>query len=887
MSGASLHDGCGEPQRTPVAIANRPGLSQISYRCGAHASFLNTMLARLSSRTGLHAGEPSDFSVAFLDSVAAMSDVLTFYQERIANESYLRTATERRSALELARLIGYLPRPGVAAGAYLAFTLEDAPGAPEQGAAPMTLGARLKVQSLPKPGALPLTFETIEPIEARPEWNAMRVLRTQPQRLFATMSRVILNGASVDVSPGDTLLIAAESNKAQRVRAVTRDQKRGQTIVDLDTIHVNPPPFRFPIRARWPIQIFFANAPRLTNSFVSSNILSYQWRQHDLHALAKIHRWSLPALRTSFLRLSSPPPLPPEHGVFAFRQRAAIFGHNAPKYTSLTTDQKNAYSNWESRTLADDDSLGGLVHLDRTYSNVVAGGWAVLQSPSYGPAIYRVAETSEASRAEYTLSGKLTRLRLETTPDDANDIDAEFGNLTIRETTAFVQSERLDLADLPIVDLVEGDEVILDDAYLGLSIGQNVTLTGERADLDGVIETEVLTIADMVFSNGRTTLKFAQGLQNSYVRESVTINANVARATHGETVQETLGSGDASRPYQSFALLQSPLTYVSSAQPSGAQSTLEVRVGGLLWREVPSFFGQGPKDRVYVVRTDDALTSTVEFGDGINGPRPATGTENIQALYRKGGGQQGNVDAGALTLLPARPLGVRATANPLAASGATDPEAITDIRRNAPLGMMTLDRIVSLQDYQDFARAFQGVAKALATWSWTGLRRGVFVTVAGADGAALAESGQTYINLLSAMRVAGDPHTPLRVQSYRQAFFQIAATIVIAPDFETPTVLAAVESRLRAVFSFDARSFGQPVTLSEAIATIQSVAGVVAVETTQFFRTEDVDVNGLPRGDLPPALAAAAPEIGGDGTPLAAELLTLDPRPIGLVGASA
>ena len=44
--------------------------------------------------------------------------MLTFYQERIANEAYLRTATERVSLLELARLIDYELRPGVAASTY-------------------------------------------------------------------------------------------------------------------------------------------------------------------------------------------------------------------------------------------------------------------------------------------------------------------------------------------------------------------------------------------------------------------------------------------------------------------------------------------------------------------------------------------------------------------------------------------------------------------------------------------------------------------------------------------------------------------------------------------------------------------------------------------------
>ena len=55
-----------------------------------------------------------------------VADVLTFYQERLANESFLRTASERRSILELARLIGYELHPGVAASGFLAFTLDDA-----------------------------------------------------------------------------------------------------------------------------------------------------------------------------------------------------------------------------------------------------------------------------------------------------------------------------------------------------------------------------------------------------------------------------------------------------------------------------------------------------------------------------------------------------------------------------------------------------------------------------------------------------------------------------------------------------------------------------------------------------------------------------------------
>jgi len=48
------------------------------------------------------------------------------------------------------------------------------------------------------------------------------------------------------------------------------------------------------------------------------------------------------------------------------------------------------------------------------------------------------------------------------------------------------------------------------------------------------------------------------------------------------------------------------------------------------------FFGRAPGDRVYVTHTSEAGKTTVEFGDGLNGARPPTGSENVRAVYRKG-----------------------------------------------------------------------------------------------------------------------------------------------------------------------------------------------------------------------------------------------------------
>ena len=63
----------------------------------------------LSPAPGADGARHARLPIALLDAWATVGDVLTFYQERIANEGYLRTATERRSVLELARLVGYAP----------------------------------------------------------------------------------------------------------------------------------------------------------------------------------------------------------------------------------------------------------------------------------------------------------------------------------------------------------------------------------------------------------------------------------------------------------------------------------------------------------------------------------------------------------------------------------------------------------------------------------------------------------------------------------------------------------------------------------------------------------------------------------------------------------
>lgn len=241
--------GCceGVTTMTPVALEQRPGLPALVYRVGTHGRFLASMRARLPQIEVVAPGadhqtletfrplralttrDPADPAIAMLDAWATVADVLTFYQERIANEGYVRTATERRSLVELSRLVGYAPRPGVSSSVYLSYTVDDNQHDPVE----IPIGTRS--QSIPGPGETPQSFETGEVLEARREWNDLQVRRQRPQRItlgtmtqngtVATMTSLHVAGTETGAQPGDQLVLRFGEHDTQALHWVRRIEK--------------------------------------------------------------------------------------------------------------------------------------------------------------------------------------------------------------------------------------------------------------------------------------------------------------------------------------------------------------------------------------------------------------------------------------------------------------------------------------------------------------------------------------------------------------------------------------------------------------------------------------------------------------------------------------
>ncbi len=911
-SGRKDDCGCSENRAdlTPVSPEQRPGLSALRYRVGTHGRFKAAMSADIShyeKMRDLSTRDDDDPSVALIDACAVMLDCITFYQERIINEGFLRTATERRSILELARAIGYELGPGVAASALLAFTVEDAPGTP--GYALIDKGT--KVQSVPGPGETPQIFETLDRIDAKARWNVLKPNLTQSQTIRLDLKELYLKGTGLQLKAGDVILIVG-------------DERRDDELSE-----------------NWDVRIINTVATDADKGHTVVTWIEGLGRQ-------KTGKTTNPAQKNP--------------RVYVMRQRAALFGHNAPdprimkiEETSLVTGT-GLDREWQNFEI---DLAARTIDLDAAYAKILKDGWVVLARPglvddTYSEA-YRIEKVSLTSRRDFAISSETTRIQVDT----GNNLE-QFG---LRDTVVYAQSEELAMAEVPLttpekaggisvklgtgmLTPVDGAQITL-DRVPGLVKGQTLIVSGRRARLHslaqgikGIVGKALLTAdsilqvmaaplydagkvafavqnpthfadvievdpfvtdvfgslkvatveyvpadkADEIIGEGavieavgesgeKTILYLKDSLKNVYDRATVSLYGNCARATHGETKREVLGSGDASLAFQRFTLKQTPLTYIPAATPSGGTTTLEVRVNDILWQEVPSLYGQLGTSLVYETRIADDGKVVVQFGDGITGTRLPTGVENVTASYRVGTGLDGMVKADQLSLLMTRPLGVKAVINPDAAAGANDPETLDQARQNAPYTVMTFDRIVSLKDYEDFVGRFSGIGKAGAAWLWSGERRFVHITVAAADGGPVNEKSELFINLNNAIRTYGLPHQHFLVQSYTPLLFTMKVNIQVTQGHLADKVIAAVRSALLERFSFSGRSFGQAVAASEVIALIQGIDGVEMADL-DFLK------QGSRREPLLTARKAWWDRATGKINP--AELLTLDTKGIEL-----
>jgi len=238
--------------------------------------------------------------------------------------------------------------------------------------------------------------------------------------------------------------------------------------------------------------------------------------------------------------------------------------------------------------------------------------------------------------------------------------------------------------------------------------------------------------------------EFPESLSRWNMQHNVYCCANILRAGHGRTIiRETLKEKDQEVSKFSFVLKESPLTFNSDATGASIRlsSTLKVWVDGELWEETDSLLKCGPFDQKFSISIDDDGYATIYFGNNRFGLKPKEDSL-IEAQYRVGNGSVGNVDEYTLTQFrfPHNPgwlvedvikTVTKTVTNPLPATGGKDIESIEDARIAGPKSLGSLERAVTLKDYEDLVkREFQNeITNAKARFVYTGSWDTIFVSV--------------------------------------------------------------------------------------------------------------------------------------------------------------
>jgi len=830
MSEETVAASPGPATQDPQVVSNPPGLPEISYRVDDFTGFRRALLRPLPGEQALSAWRPApgDLGLQVLEWWAYLGDVLTFYNERIANESYLRTATQASSIANLVALLGYEPARGAAATGTLA-VLSTA-GHPAE---PLVIPAGMALSSTASPGVPAQTFEVDAPPATTGQSSAPAGFTfTGQSNVPVTLSpdndlklgadgspqSVLLAGRVSGVKAGDRLVLVGSgfdgtddnwSLVTVTVVAPATDPGTGvvNTKVSFSTAHggwgPTPPPEKS-TAAPGPGSSADSTTYRLMRPAAAASLFN----AITLHATSEERA-------IVQVRDSKPPRVQEVHLSAAVRAIApgdmVLFDFGAGQASALAIVTGTSEALYTVPNPARPRSPDPGRPPSGPKPDAVTGEPAPPERIILPPPDIVIAHT-----VLYPALAPLDSEVLLAAPTEPEaKLQAWIASVAVRYGFKDVGT----IIGVPTPELTLSSE----PAHVTAAYPPPAGTTAFLQDTTGAGVLVQVGDAD----SGQVTISATDPSATGSLAVPLQLLVNLIPVSRGTTVTgEVLGSGNAALAGQSFTLSKSPLTYLASG--SGRSSTLKVYVDQIRWQEVPSFYGQAPTAQVFVVtRSPDQTVTTVTFGDGVNGARLTSGT--VTATYRYGSGAA-SPPAGRLTTISQPQLNLASVQNPVAVSPGADPQAPEDVRTDAPASVASFDRVISATDYEQAAAQAPGVSRAAASWAFDRAEQRTLVTVYVGDDQAAVNAAT------AALAGAEDPNRPVSVLGAKPINLSLSCTLVLAAGQSASTVSTAAQTAVSSppdgppagLFSPGRMGIGQRLYRS-AIDAALMVPGVTAV----------------------------------------------------------
>lgn len=824
---------CGPAHPALGLVAPVPGAQPLRRRVGEYHAFVRDLIAHVEKQ--LVDGEPigCDWDVEgdplasmLVDSWAYVAEIIAAYSELTAAEAYLSTASDWTDLRRVAGLVGYRPRPPVAAQGFVRVVVD-------KGADPL-LPAGTRVQAPGTPQRAAQTFEVAQDTQLRSDWNGLTATWV-PAVVLPEGRRVRFLG-DPGFRIGDRVLFVQEDTSGGPCGSRPGVRRRLRTAADdlidlgdwLDcTWEFGGPPEALAVAAVVgrvdELGTALVEFDRDLGGILSSTDVAYaayriQETAGEARRLSKVLQVATSAEGVDAADVTDGLYAP--SGAVDVDARPAVDADAGSLVLdaileTLSRDQTVAIVDWASKTCD------------------------VLPVKAHTPVAWKVTPgtPTRASKLEF---------------DNAADIVTFAVDMT-GPLTAYVVDRRV------LASHYEFPEAAADEAVTQLRLYPAPQVSPDRiavqTSVNGAPTWEVLACRDAVVQEtvdetgagapvGRIVELIDGPPQGTLVQTAA--SANLALVRHGTSARAVLGGGDATQAGQRFAVPDAPVAYDIDAAGS-LVPTLEVSVEGVRWTEVPSLYGAGPAE-VFVVSLDAAGGLTTQFGAGEQGSHLPTGRGTVTSTYRIGGGTAGEVESGAISSLLGSVRGVKKVEGAGPTSGAADQDEGRDLRELAPARARAFGRAVSLEDLVDLSRGYPGVTHATA---WTG---------SGPPGCACGSVGLhlAFVRAGSAGPRAPDSNEIAALAGYLDArrdanvALCVCAAVVTSPAVQLDVGLAVdpyrdvaevVASTIAALVDPDGplappqRALGQPLDRSDVFAVLHAVPGVVGVTSLMVTGT--------------------------------------------------
>jgi len=206
----------------------------------------------------------------------------------------------------------------------------------------------------------------------------------------------------------------------------------------------------------------------------------------------------------------------------------------------------------------------------------------------------------------------------------------------------------------------------------------------------------------------------------------------------------------------------------------------------VLWEERRSLFSSRAGDRHYAL---DRARGRIVFGEGERGHVPPAGAAIAARRYQTGGGQAGNVAAGAIQQPLGAIGGMEEIFNPLPAEGGADSETIEQVAVRGPATVRHRGRAITAADYETLAREASpsvALARAVPGRDPRGVTRPGWITLVVVPHSAEPRPYPSH-GLRESVRRFVEERAPADLAAARQI-------VVTGPDYHPVDVMATIVS---------------------------------------------------------------------------------------------